>query len=100
MELGGKNPFVVFEDSDLETATRDILDAAFYNQGEACTPASRILIHESVYNKIVPRLIEAVPKLKVGNSSDAGTHIGPIVSKVQQTKILEYLEIGVNGCIL
>lgn len=96
MELGGKNPLVVFEDADVETATRDILDAAFYNQGEACTAASRILIHESLYDEIVPRLIEAVPKLRVGHPLNEKTHVGPIISRKQQEKILEYLEIGVK----
>lgn len=96
MELGGKNPLIVFEDADVETATRDILDAAFYNQGEACTAASRILIHESLYDQIVPRLIKAVPKLRVGHPLDPKTHVGPIVSRLQQEKILSYLEIGVK----
>lgn len=96
MELGGKNPMVIFEDADIEAATRDIIDGAFYNQGEACTAASRILIHESVYDRIVPRLIEAVPKLKVGHPLAEGTHVGPIVSRAQQQIILKYLDLAVE----
>ena len=96
MELGGKNPLIIFEDADLEQATKDIIDGAFYNQGEACTAASRILIQDTVYDKIVPRVLEAVPKLKVGLSLDPTTHIGPIVSRKQQQSILNYIKIGVE----
>ena len=94
MELGGKNAMVIFEDADVEQATRDILDASFFNQGEACTAASRVLVHRSLYDKIVPRLIQAVPQFKVGHPLAADTHIGPIVSKRQQSIVLSYLKIA------
>ena len=64
------------------------------SQGEACTAASRILIQDTVYDQIVPTVLEAVPKLKVGLSLDETTHVGPIVSRKQQQSILNYIEIG------
>lgn len=94
MELGGKNALIIYEDADIEQAIKDIIDGAFYNQGEACTAASRILIQDTVYDKIVPTVLEAVPKLKVGLSLDETTHVGPIVSRKQQQSILNYIEIG------
>ncbi len=60
MELGGKNPFVVFEDADIDSAVRWALEGGFYNQGEACTAASRVIVHEAVYDEFAERLASAV----------------------------------------
>lgn len=95
LELGGKNAFVVFEDADLERAVRDALEGGYYNQGEACTAASRILVHASIHDRFVSKLAEGVRKLKVGNGVDQGTHIGPMVTGAHQRQVLKYLEIGV-----
>ncbi|KAL9109239.1 MAG: hypothetical protein Q9227_006165 [Pyrenula ochraceoflavens] len=92
LELGGKNAFLVFEDADLDRAARYALEGAFFNKGEACTAASRLLIHESIYDKFVSRLGAAVKKLKVGDGMDKSTHVGPCVSKAQQERVLRYLE--------
>jgi len=94
MELGGKNPLILFEDADLDLALPWIIDGAFYNQGEACTAASRILVHSSLYDEVVRRLKIAVPKLKVGDPLLPDTHVGPLVTPEQQQKVLSYIEIG------
>ena len=96
MELGGKNALIIFDDCDVKQAIRDIIDGAFINQGEACTAASRILIQDTVYDQIVPTILKAVPRLKVGLSLDPTTHVGPIVSRKQQQSILNHIKIGVE----
>ena len=96
MELGGKNPFIIFEDADLDEAVHWAIYGAFYNQGEACTAASRLLVHSSLHDEFVSRMKQAVPKLKVGDPMDPGTHVGPVVTAAQQKRVLEYLDIGVQ----
>lgn len=101
MELGGKNPLIIFEDADMEETIRWVIDGAFFNQGEACTAASRILVHSSLHDELVRRLKEAVPKLKVGDPMDRGTHVGPLVTPAQQKRVLDYIDIGVKeGAII
>lgn len=94
LELGGKNAFIVFEDADIDRAVRDALEGSFFNKGEACTAASRLIIQESIYDKFVDALASGVRKLKVGNGMDKSTHVGPCVSKAQQERVLRYLKIG------
>ena len=96
LELGGKNAFVVFDEADLDRAARDVVEGVLFNKGEACTASSRALVHESVYEKFVQRLVTAWPKVKVGDGMDPTTHVGPQVSKVQQEKIQDFLKIAVK----
>ncbi len=95
LELGGKNPFVVFDDADLGAAVRGALEGAFFNQGEACTAASRLLVHERVHDELVERLAAAVPRLRVGAGSDPATHIGPMVTAAHQQRVLAYVQQAV-----
>jgi acyl-CoA reductase-like NAD-dependent aldehyde dehydrogenase len=92
LELGGKNAFIVFDDADIERAVTNAIDAAFFNQGEACTAASRILVQEGVYDRFVERLAKAVSRLVVGDGMDSRTHVGPLVTKAQQQKVLRGIE--------
>lgn len=85
---------MVFEDADLERAIPDALEAAFFNKGEACTAGSRLLVHSSVYDGFVGKLAKMVGKLVVGDGMDSKTHVAPLVSKVQQEKVLKFIEIG------
>ncbi|KAL9620367.1 MAG: hypothetical protein Q9160_005067 [Pyrenula sp. 1 TL-2023] len=94
LELGGKNAFIVFDDANFDRAVRDALEGSFFNKGEACTAASRLLIQECIYDKFVDTLAAAVRKLKIGNGMDKATHVGPCVSKPQQERVLNYLKIG------
>lgn len=94
MELGGKNPFVVFDDADLDKAVHDALEGGFFNKGEACTAASRLIVQRGIHDAFVERLAAAVRKLKVGDGSDPATHVGPVVSRAQQKKVLGYIQIG------
>jgi acyl-CoA reductase-like NAD-dependent aldehyde dehydrogenase len=94
LELGGKNPFIVFEDADLDRAVRDAVDAAFFNKGEACTAASRILVQASIHDAFAERLARAVNSLKVGDGADPATHVGPLISLAQRNKVLDYIALG------
>ena len=94
LELGGKNAFLVFPDADLDAAARDALDGGFYNKGEACTAASRVLVHRDVHEAFVERLAAAVRALRTGDGSDPATHVGPVVSKTQQQRVVDYIRIG------
>ncbi|MBC7769367.1 MAG: aldehyde dehydrogenase [Phycisphaerales bacterium] len=94
LELGGKNPFVVFDDADIERAVRDALEGGFFNKGEACTAASRILVQRGVHDRFVERLAEGVAKLRVGDGSDPSTHVGPLVSRAQRDRVLDFIRVG------
>ena len=94
LELGGKNAFIVFDDADLEDAVGDALEGAFFNKGEACTASSRILVQRGVYDRFVERLGAGVRKIRAGNGLKPETHVGPQVSKSQQKKVLDYIELG------
>jgi acyl-CoA reductase-like NAD-dependent aldehyde dehydrogenase len=94
LELGGKNPIVVFDDADLNAAARGAVEGAFFNQGEACTAASRLLVHERVHDEFTGRLAAAVRSLRVGAGRDPGTHVGPMVTGVHQQKVLAGIERG------
>jgi acyl-CoA reductase-like NAD-dependent aldehyde dehydrogenase len=94
LELGGKNAFIVYDDADLELVVRNAIEGGFFNQGEACTAASRILCQSGIHDSFVSRLSAAVKRLVVGDGADQGTHVGPLVTLQQQKQVLEYIRIG------
>ncbi|MGY0063461.1 aldehyde dehydrogenase family protein [Streptomyces sp. LZ34] len=96
MELGGKNPFIVFDDADLDSALTWAVEGGFFNQGEACTAASRVLVQADVHDEFARRYAEAVRGLRVGNGAAPDTHIGPMVTAAQQKRVLDYIDIGVK----
>ncbi|MFE9328619.1 aldehyde dehydrogenase family protein [Nocardia sp. NPDC052278] len=94
LELGGKNPLVVLDGADIEDAVAGAIEGAFFNQGEACTAASRLLVQSAVHDEFVERLSEAVRRLVVGDPHSAGTHVGPLVSAAQAAKVEMYLRVA------
>jgi acyl-CoA reductase-like NAD-dependent aldehyde dehydrogenase len=96
MELGGKNALLVLKDADLEVAVNVALEGMFYNQGEACTSTSRILVHESIHDEFLQRFARATERLVVGDGLDARTDIGPMVDARQRDKVMEYLQIALR----
>lgn len=96
LELGGKNAMIVLEDADLELALRNAIDGGFFNQGEACTASSRILVHSSIHDEFVHRLALGVQRLKVGHGADEETHVGPLVTAAHRDKVEEYISIGIS----
>jgi acyl-CoA reductase-like NAD-dependent aldehyde dehydrogenase len=94
LELGGKNALIVLPDADLDLAVRGAIEGAYFNQGEACTAASRLLVHEDLYDEFVRRLGAAVERLVVGHPMDAATAVGPLVSAAQKMRVQKYLDIA------
>jgi acyl-CoA reductase-like NAD-dependent aldehyde dehydrogenase len=85
LALGGTNAFIVF-DEDLDIVVRIALDRGFFNQGEAYTAASRILVQAGIYNAFAAKLAGAVKRLKVGSGLDEGTNVGSLVTREQQRR--------------
>ncbi|XP_071765020.1 retinaldehyde dehydrogenase 3 [Centroberyx gerrardi] len=94
LELGGKNPCIVFADSDLELAVEETQKGAFYNQGQCCTAASRVFVEESIYEEFVRRSVESAKKIVIGDPLDPRTSHGPQIDRQQFDKIVELIESG------
>lgn len=95
LELGGKSPFIVFEDADLDSVVEGIVDAIWFNQGQVCCAGSRLLVQESIADKLYKKIRARMEKLIVGNSLDKGVDIGAIVAPVQLTTIDTLVKQGV-----
>ncbi|WP_067149619.1 aldehyde dehydrogenase [Pseudotamlana agarivorans] len=96
LELGGKNPNIIFADCDYEDMLNTTLRSSFANQGQICLCGSRIFVEASIYDKFKTDFIEKVKQLKVGHPSQSTTDVGAIVSKNHLNKILDYIEIAKN----
>ncbi len=94
MELGGKSPFVIFEDADMARALDAAVFMIFSNNGERCTAGSRILVHRSVYADFAARFAERARRLAVGDPLDEKTIIGPMISPGHLAKVRGYIELG------
>ena len=94
MELGGKSPFVIFDDADLERALDAAIFMIFSINGERCTAGSRILVQQSIYADFVTRFTERAKRLSVGDPLDEKTIIGPMISQAHLAKVRSYIELG------
>jgi len=94
LELGGKNPNIIFADSDYEDMLETTVRSSFSNQGQICLCGSRIFIEKSIYDKFKKDFVAKVKKLKVGIPEAEDTNIGAIVSKEHRDKILSYIELA------
>ncbi|XP_058484500.1 aldehyde dehydrogenase family 1 member A3 isoform X2 [Solea solea] len=94
LELGGKNPCIVFADSDLQMAVEETQKGAFYNQGQCCTAASRVFVEESIYEDFVRRSVENAKKIVIGDPLDPQTSHGPQIDRQQFEKIMDLIESG------
>jgi betaine-aldehyde dehydrogenase len=96
LELGGKNPNIVFADADFEAAVDGALFAAFANQGEVCSAGSRLLVERAVHKKLVAAMLAKVPRIKLGHGLTPGVKMGPLVSAAHREKVEDYIKIGVQ----
>lgn len=94
MELGGKSPFVIFEDADPERALDAAVFMIFSNNGERCTAGSRILVQRSIYQDFCSRFTERAKQIRVGDPQDEKTTIGPMISADHLAKVRRYIELG------
>ena len=95
LELGGKSPFVVFEDADLDSAVEGLVDAIWFNQGEVCCAGSRLLMQESIAEVMIGKIRDRMSTLRMGPPLDKGIDIGAIVAPVQLERIRRLVEQGV-----
>ena len=96
MELGGKNPHIVFPDADIPKAIRAVKDGIFTNAGQMCWAGSRAFVHESVYEGFVRELVDKTARMKLGSGMDESTEMGPVVSKSRQETVLGYMKSGIE----
>lgn len=97
LELGGKNPGIVLADADLDLAIPGIIDGMRYTrQGQACTAASRVFIHEAVYDRVVEGVAAKLSEIKLGDPLDEATDMGAIISAEQFDRTLRYMDIAKN----
>jgi 5-carboxymethyl-2-hydroxymuconic-semialdehyde dehydrogenase len=94
MELGGKSPFVIFNDADYERALDAAIFMIFSNNGERCTAGSRIIVQDGIYDKFVADFALRASRITVGDPMDPNTVIGPMISKGHMDKVNRYIEIG------
>jgi acyl-CoA reductase-like NAD-dependent aldehyde dehydrogenase len=94
LELGGKSPNIVFEDANLEAAVDGALWATFFHQGQACESGTRLILPESIHDEFVERLIERAKTIKLGDTLDYDTDMGPLVSAAQRDIVADYVRIG------
>ena len=94
LEMGGKNPFVVLDDADLNVAVGAAINSGFFSTGQRCTASSRVIVTEGIHDRFVAAMVEKMKTLKVDDARKAGTDIGPVVDDRQLAQDLEYIAIG------
>lgn len=97
LELGGKSPFLVFDDADIEAAVEWIMFGIFWNQGEVCSATSRLLVQDGIAERLMTRLVEEAQKITMGEGMTDGVLLGPLVSKSQYDKVLAFIERARNA---
>jgi aminomuconate-semialdehyde/2-hydroxymuconate-6-semialdehyde dehydrogenase len=94
LELGGKNPNIIFADADLHDAVTTSIRSSFWNQGEICLCGSRIFVERKIYDEFVTRFVSATKGLLVGDPADPSTDLGALVSEGHLRKVLGYIELA------
>lgn len=94
LEMGGKNPLVVLDDADLDTAVNCAVQGAFFSTGQRCTASSRLIVTKGIHDRFVDAVSDTLRNLKVDNALKEGTQIGPVVDQSQLDQDLSYLSVG------
>ncbi|CAM3821203.1 betaine-aldehyde dehydrogenase [Alicyclobacillus pomorum] len=94
LELGGKNPNIVFADADFETALDYALNAVYFHAGQVCSAGARLLLQEEWHDQFVEALVERVRKIRLGSGFEETTQMGPLISEEHRAKVEQYLAIG------
>jgi betaine-aldehyde dehydrogenase len=96
LELGGKAPFIVLDDADIEAATEGAVVGGFVNAGQDCTAATRIYVHKKVHQEFTAKLVEKSKRVRIGDQLDPTTDMGPLVSRAQVERVESLVKIGVE----
>ena len=96
MEMGSKNALAVMDDADMDLAVSLALGGAFGGSGQKCTASSRLVVHQSVHDQFVEKLVEGAKAMKVGHALEAGTQMGPVVSEQQLKENLAYVDLAAS----
>src|SRR6266404_4043764 len=96
LELGGKSPFIIFEDADLDSAVEGLVDGIWFNQGQVCCAGSRLLMQESIAEKLVSKIRARMETLRVGAPLDKSIDVGAIVAPVQLDRIRRLVDQGIS----
>src|SRR5690606_33263480 len=96
LELGGKSPYIVFEDADIDSAIEGLVDAIWFNQGQVCCAGSRLLVQESIEEQFITRLKRRMATLRVGDPLDKSVDVGALVAPVQVERIRDLMKRGVT----
>lgn len=96
MELGGKSPLIIFEDTDLDRAVDIALMANFFSSGQVCTNGTRVFVSRAMQKHFESRLIERVQRIRIGQPLDEQTNFGPLVSFAHMQRVLDYIDTGLN----
>ncbi|NIE63098.1 aldehyde dehydrogenase [Burkholderia sp. Ax-1719] len=94
LELGGKSANIVFEDANLDNAVKGAISGIFAATGQTCVAGSRLLVHDSIYEQFLERLVDFARKARMGNPQETTTQVGPVTTEPQYRKILEYIDIA------
>jgi alpha-ketoglutaric semialdehyde dehydrogenase len=94
LEMGGKNPFLVLDDADLDVAVNAAMQSGFFSTGQRCTASSRVIVTEGIHDRFVAAMAAKLQTLKVDDARKKGTDIGPVVDDKQLAQDLEYIAIG------
>src|SRR5258708_26486644 len=95
LELGGKSPFLVYEDADLDSVVEGVVDAIWFNQGQVCCAGSRLLVQEGIADRLIEKLRARMEKLRLGSPLDQAVDIGALVAPVQLGRIRTLVNQGV-----
>ena len=96
LELGGKSANIIFKDAELDAAVRAAASGVFFNAGQVCSAGSRILVQDEVYDEVVDRLIQRAREIRIGDTIEPNTIMGPLVSSGQMNTVLDYIKVGKN----
>ena len=94
LELGGKSPSVVFADANIDQAVRQTASGAFFNAGQVCSAATRIIVDRSIHDVFVEKLAARAKALRLGDPREPDINLGPVISQKQMDRVLSYIEIG------
>lgn len=96
MELGGKSPLIIFDDSQLDNAVSAAMNANFYTQGEVCSNGTRVFVHEDIHDEFIDALKKRTEAMVIGDPMNAKTHVGSLINKNHLEKVLEYVRLGIE----